>query len=428
MARAIVIGAGVGGLCAGARLADSGWDVVVYERLRRVGGRWSSRDVEGFRLPTGAFLIAMDDALARTFTDLGIDFPVRPIEERTVFMVDGELVGTGKRGGLRALLGAAARVDGSDPDSILAEVRSALSGDLPDGEALLPDWLMARGAGSAVVGAVHSLTQSFMGVNSSEVSAASFFEYLRVTAGRGRHGIPPEGSRRLAENLADFIDARGGSVRVGTSVTSIRMEGGRVLGVDVRGGGAVDGDVVVSDIGVEATDRLLPERMPPSADGPVAPSAPGITTFVATRSPLLHHPVVVVSGTRAVCLLTTPTLVAPELAPPGWHFTESISTFRSSLDTAAPSVELERHYADLDDLVPLWRKGRLLHTATYRNDWPVYRAWPGRDRQERFPLPGLALVGDSVKPRGWPGTGASAEGARLVVDELVRGAAADPSG
>ena len=292
---------------------------------------------------------------------------------------------------------------------------------------LLPDWLTARGAGSAVVGALHSLTQAFMGVNSTEVTAGSFFDYLRVTAGRGRHGIPPEGSRRLAENLADFIDAHGGSVRLGAGVTSIRMGGGRVLGVDVRGEGAVDGDVVVSDVGVEATDRLLPERMPSSADGPLAPSAPGITSFVATRTPLLDHPVVVVSGTRAVCLLTTPTLVAPELAPPGWHYTESISTFRSSLDAAAPTVELERHHADLDDLVPRWREGRVLHTATYRNNWPVYRAWPGRDRQERFPLPGLALVGDAVKPQGWPGTGASAEGARLVVDELVRGAA-DPSG
>ena len=44
----------------------------------------------------------------------------------------------------------------------------------------------------------------------------------------------------------------------------------------------------------------------------------------------MDHTAVVVIGTRCVCLATTPTLVAPELAPDGWHVTETISTFRDS--------------------------------------------------------------------------------------------------
>ena len=51
---AIVVGSGVGGLCAGARLAAAGTRVTVVERLRQVGGRWSTREIDGFKIPTGA--------------------------------------------------------------------------------------------------------------------------------------------------------------------------------------------------------------------------------------------------------------------------------------------------------------------------------------------------------------------------------------
>lgn len=419
---ATVIGAGVGGLCTAARLAARGTDVTLVERLPHVGGRWSSREVDGFLVPTGAFLLAMDDPLAETFEELGVDFPVRAIEERTAYLVAGQIVGTGDRGGLRSLVTAASAVDGSDADGVMAAIRGALTGELPATDAPLPEWLRARGAGEHVVAAIHALTQAFMALNAEEVTAAAFFDYLRATAGRGRHGIPPGGSVQLAENLAAFIDARGGRVLRGTKVDRLIARDGRVVGAALVSGEKLESDVMVSNIGLHATHDMLPEELrhtmslPPTGE-PL--SAPGMVTFVASRQPWFDRPAVVVTGTRAVCLVTTPTLVAPELAPNGWHYTEAISTFRSSADDSEPKVERERHFADMDDLLPGWREsGRLLKTSMYRGPWPVYRSWPGHDPQDRFPLPGLALVGDSVKPHGWPGTGASAESARLVVEEL----------
>jgi phytoene dehydrogenase-like protein len=422
--RAVVAGAGVGGLCAAARLAGAGWDVTLVERLRHVGGRWSTREVEGFKLPTGAFLIAMDDPLADTFHELGVDFPVRPIEERTVYLVDGELVGTGERGGLRALVAAAANVDGSDIDRVMQAIRGAIAGDGDDDEEALPAWLGARGAGAEVIGAIHALVQAFMALNAKEVTAGAFFEYLRMTAGRGKHGIPPEGSIRLARNLADYVVAKGGSVVLGAGVEQFETGGGAVTGVRTRDGQLFTGDVVVSNLGIVGTAKLLPGEMAVSLDtADDAVSAPGMTCFIAVQRPYFEQPAVVVTGTRCVCLVTTPTIVAPELAPEGWHYHETISTFESSEDHSNPKLEMERHLADVDDLLPNWReRGRLLQTATYRGAWPVYRSWPGRDPQDRFPIPGLALVGDAVKPHGWPGTGASAESARLVVEAIGQGA------
>ena len=420
---ALVIGAGVGGLCAAARLAGAGWQVTLLERLQQVGGRWSSRDVDGFLLPTGAFLIAMDDPLADTFTELEIDFPVRPIEERTVYLVEGDLVGTGERGGLRALVEAAAERDGSDAAEMMNVVRGAISGTREVTGDPLPVWLEAQGAGPLVRAAFHSITQAWMALNAEEVRADAFFDYLRAQAGRGHHGIPPGGSKQLAENLATYIRTQGGVIRLSARVESLSESDGRVDGVVLRDGERLAGDVVVSDIGVTATAAMLPAglaaRLPAERE---VPTAPGITCYIASQEPFFDHPAVVTVGTRCVCLVSTPTLVAPELAPTGWHFTETISTFVSSLDDADSKGELDRHLADVDDLLPGWReRGRLLKHQTYRGNWPVYRAWPGHDPQDRLPVPGLALVGDSVKAIGFAGTGASAESARLAVEDILSG-------
>lgn len=417
---AIVVGAGVGGLCTAARLASEGVGVTLVERLPHVGGRWSTREVDGFRLPTGAFLIAMDDPLADTFTQLGIDFPVRAIEERTVYLVEGKLVGTGERGGLRALVSAAADADGSDGERVMAALRAALSGD-QSSEEVLPDWLRRQGAGPQVVGAIHALTQAFMALNAEEVTASAFFGYLRETAGRGRHGVPPAGSVQLAENLATYVESRGGRVLRGAKVDRLVLRDERVVGVTLVDGTTLEADVVVSNLGIRETRSLLPAALAERfGNDPSHVPAPGMVTFVASREPWFDRPQVVVTGTRAVCLVATPTLVAPELAPQGWHYTETISTFRSSADDSDPKAERERHFADMDDLLPGWRdRGRLLKASMFRGVWPVYRSWPGQDPQDRMPVPGLALVGDSVKPHGWAGTGASAESARLVVEQLT---------
>ncbi len=425
---AVVVGAGVGGLCAAARLAAAGVAVTLVERHHTPGGRWSSREVDGFLLPTGAFLIAMDDPLAATFAELEVDFPVRAITERTVFRVGDTLVGTGERGGLRALVDAAAAGDGSDAAAVFAAVRAGLRGDTgEDGLAgPLPGWLQARGAGPQVVGALHALVQAFMGVNAKEVTATAFFEYLRLTAGRGAHGIPVEGSRRLARNLAAAVEARGGRVLLEHDVNAIVARDGRVVGVQLGDGDVLAADVVVSDVGVNTTRRLLDEPLrealpAPGADSTI--SAPGATCFVALTTPPYDHPAVVVTGTRRACLVTTPTLVAPELAPAGWHYCEVISTFADSTDISDVAGERRMLWEDVDDLLPGWQRdgGRKLLTMVYKGDWPVYRAWPGHDHDDRFPVPGLVLVGDSVKPNGWPGTGASAESARQAVAGIAEG-------
>ena len=53
----IVVGAGAGGLMTAAQLARLGYRTLVAERLGHLGGRASTRDVDGFKVNNGAIVI-----------------------------------------------------------------------------------------------------------------------------------------------------------------------------------------------------------------------------------------------------------------------------------------------------------------------------------------------------------------------------------
>ena len=74
---AVIIGAGVGGMCAGALLARRGWKVVAVERIGQVGGRSRTQDVGGYKLPRGAVSFQLTGVLPRLCEEVGAKFEVR---------------------------------------------------------------------------------------------------------------------------------------------------------------------------------------------------------------------------------------------------------------------------------------------------------------------------------------------------------------
>ena len=76
---ALVIGSGVGGLCVAARLAAEGLEVLVIEKLSFLGGRFSTRNIRGFRITTGAIMVPFGErsAFHETFRLMDTPFNVR---------------------------------------------------------------------------------------------------------------------------------------------------------------------------------------------------------------------------------------------------------------------------------------------------------------------------------------------------------------
>ena len=82
--RAIVIGAGLGGLSAAMRLGAKGYVVTVLDRLDRTGGRGSSIEQDGHRFDLGPTIVTVPDVFERLWAECGRNFhndvDLRPLE------------------------------------------------------------------------------------------------------------------------------------------------------------------------------------------------------------------------------------------------------------------------------------------------------------------------------------------------------------
>ncbi len=67
----LIVGAGIGGIAAAARLARSGCRVTVVEKCEKSGGRCGQMTVQGHRFDTGATLFLMPELYAETYAALG---------------------------------------------------------------------------------------------------------------------------------------------------------------------------------------------------------------------------------------------------------------------------------------------------------------------------------------------------------------------
>jgi len=72
--RAVVVGAGVAGLTAAARLAHAGYETTVFEKQDRIGGRAAQATWEGFTFDLGPTLLFMLDTYRAAFASWGADF------------------------------------------------------------------------------------------------------------------------------------------------------------------------------------------------------------------------------------------------------------------------------------------------------------------------------------------------------------------
>ncbi|MEU0494096.1 phytoene desaturase family protein [Mycobacterium sp. NPDC006124] len=71
MSRAVVVGAGLGGLAVAARLAAAGHRTIVYESADTVGGKLGVVERDGFVFDTGPSLLTVPATLERLFADTG---------------------------------------------------------------------------------------------------------------------------------------------------------------------------------------------------------------------------------------------------------------------------------------------------------------------------------------------------------------------
>lgn len=276
----IVVGAGIGGLTAAARLRREGARVLVLDRNRHVGGTAFTYRRRGYTFPMGPLGFSSPKKIRDILKALGLTGPtaLKRVHYRLrAFGLDVPLsrgfsgltenLGAGDRdlkAGIRAFF--------SDMEQISTRLKSGKSPDQGDGSGLLK-----RAARTPADGYVETVIrdprwQRILGSIGTERPYSSQLLLAAMWDLMAREGIhyPSGGMAAFCENLAEAVTgprstASGrGEIRLGTGVRRISTGRGQVLGVVLENGERESAPAVISNADYKQTFLSLvsPDGLP----------------------------------------------------------------------------------------------------------------------------------------------------------------------
>ncbi|MEW9921744.1 phytoene desaturase [Marimonas sp. MJW-29] len=283
-ARAIVIGAGLGGLAAAMRLGAKGYAVTVLDRLDKAGGRGSSITQDGHRFDLGPTIVTVPQVFEKLWEACGRDFhkdvDLRALDpfyevrwpDGTRFEASGDEVrmeaevakiAPGEVAGYRKFLkdSRARYVVGFE--GMVAEPMHRLWDTikvLPTFATLRADQsiyrLAARRFRDEKLRMAFSFHPLFIGGDPMHVTSM----YALVAHLEKEFGVhyAMGGVQAIADAMARAVRAQGGVIRQGAEVDEIHVENGAVTGVTLVGGERLHAGLVVSNADAGHTyDHLL---------------------------------------------------------------------------------------------------------------------------------------------------------------------------
>ncbi len=318
MARVVVVGAGMGGMAAAARLATLGHDVVVCEQSTTWGGKLGSFSRDGFTFDTGPSLLTLPAVYRDLFVKTGAPLedsvelrPVDPVARYRFPAVDGHQAATwldvpnASRTRLRAALDEALGDGaGADWDRLLDQahevwqvtrapfLESALGGgrDLlrlarrPTDVRTVAPWQTLRGLGRRRLRDPRlrmflDRYATYTGSDPRRAPAAlSVVPYVEQTFGAW---YVTGGMRRLGEAVLERMQLRGATLRTGAPVSAVLVDAGRAAGVVLADGERIPADVVVSDADARHLyGDLLPRSVAGTARRRLHRATPSLSGFI----------------------------------------------------------------------------------------------------------------------------------------------------
>jgi len=363
--RAVVIGAGLGGLAAAVRLRAKGYEVVVLEALPDPGGRARVFRKDGFTFDAGPTVITAPYLLEELFQLAGRKaadyFRLVPVDPFYRILFPGgetfDFVGDDER-----LL---AQIEAFEPADVEGYRRLARHAEkifdvgylkladqpfsrLSDMLRVIPEMIRLgnhRSVYSAVsryirdprLRQVFSFEPLLVGGNPFRTTSI----YLLIHTLERRWGVhfAMGGTGSIVSALVRLIEEMGGVVRCSAPVEQIAVQGGRVQGVRTASGEWIPCDVVVAN-GDPSTiygKLIAPEHRPRHSDRALARRRSSMGLFVGyfgtrgTYPELAHHTIVLGPRYRGLLrdifqrrvlskdfslYLHAPTRTDPSLAPP----------------------------------------------------------------------------------------------------------------
>ena len=419
---AVVVGSGVGGMCAAALLAHAGQRVLLAEKRRYLGGRFSTVDHDGYKCATGGLAVPVGRDMEQVCDAVGIPSGVKP-STRVGMWLDGEVYDLSK-GATRTIIRQVA-TDEQEVRRVTDALNRAMKEELPPEDISFRDWLNQYTENPRIHGIFQATISSLLTVNSYELPAAQYFRMIKVIAPL-TFGFIEGGSIALWNRMADLIRDVGGEVWTGATVERVDVTEGRVSGVRIRKerqSTDVATSVVVSNIGPAGTVQLLPDDcLDPEyverINRDMTPTAIMWLHF-ASDELLMDYSAISVGCSRRVNMIDVPSLEAGGIAPPSKHLYTVGAAPKDSLEPGDIKKEFEEVMKDLDEIFPDFENRCTVLTKTcYRGKWPGFRTVPDKHVGHRTPIGNLYNVGDAACPSGYDGSMGAAKSARLAFDDI----------
>jgi len=328
MARVVIVGAGVGGLATGARLAAAGHHVTICEQADRIGGKLGLHEADGFRFDTGPSLLTMPHVLREVFDVAGGSLEdalsLRPVDPIAHYrFADGteldatrdldtfataldDVLTPGSGADWRQFMARAGRIwDATHEDFLdraLDGPRTLLRQAVRIGDLrTVAPWHSLRDLGQRYLRdpRLRMFLDRYATYTGSDPrrapGALAVVPWVEQTYGAW---YVEGGLVRIGGALCSLAAERGAVVRTSADVVEVRVEGGRVSGVDLADGERLRADVVVAN--ADATHLygdLVRDPRTAAARRRLARATPSLSGFVLLlglrgRTPdLAHHTV-----------------------------------------------------------------------------------------------------------------------------------------
>nr|MDO8133778.1 FAD-dependent oxidoreductase [Candidatus Njordarchaeum guaymaensis] len=410
----VIVGAGIGGLSAGALLSKQGYEVKLFEKENRVGGRVFSYQHEGCTLDSGINVAGNGPAgdLGKVLKASGADKYVQlgSGDEPVLLLWDKDYVFPRNPMEVNKwqVMPVDARMDFADL-AIQSVTKS------PDELKRLDDrpmeeYLSDRYQDERYHTVLESLARMSAVVPDLKVmSTYAFLRLLRSTLETSKYSSYPKqgGVGAFPNAFEKVIRENKGEIKLKTEVKTILVERGKVRGVQLADGSTVESGTVALNLPPKTIVKVLGKSASKEIVDKARNLRPAIGAFVSfcIDKPIRKGSTTLytVPGT-ALYEIHEPTNTSPGLAPQGKYIAAVLHAVWNESDLGkAKDAILSDFPKKFPDVKIFWSKA-----ATYSNENPIYGAgsFVG-NRKHRFDvkckeIDGLYFVGDFV---GEPGPG-----------------------
>jgi len=419
--KAVVIGAGVGGLSSAAKLAQTGkYDVTLFERMSFAGGRFTQHDHDGFQIPTGAvhmiphgrkgpFSKLILGKRTRGGLELGrhgVDF--LPSTKFACQLKDGKHYTANSVYGILPWFPIKNTL--SMPRLLASRAKRPRESETMDGRT----WLQ-RLFTDDFIDFLEAFSNFAISLRFDQMPASTVVRILQNSFWSDRPHIPKGGCKGVIDGLRADLKQNGASVKLSHEVTDIlpgeaeesTKENRFCIGIRRRGRDStewVGADSIIHNGGHPnllhslSEDFEVPKSVREQVRNTQAVGGIGFVFDLDDEIPQRDSGVTMIPSLDRVGGYVIPTFSEPTLAPEGRHM---MITHQYVPDPSVKS-EIAKGRDELYDAIPwLSDHGEELCVHTYHRNWPCNRAPQGAELPSDIGVRGIRMVGDGVKGHGW---------------------------